>query len=1406
MPFNADSLTPEKLHRYRKAAEAAYGDDTRHENYIGHPNRAVGQCYVASAWLTKHEGGGVGTIHGHHFWVSPDRTHVIDLTGDHFDPPGPTMYKRADHPMFKGFRMVGQPHEDAARRAQVFAQRADHALHHGSTKTALDLMGDPYPGEGSDHDMQMFNEGPFPMLHDEPDYQPDPTPQTHQFAWVNGQLRISPIDDHDQLLRQAGAEPDEDGPTAVGYADVANGHVTWRVASNVGLQSLRDVLLHYSKQIGWKFDGLTGLKGESLGMGLGPVVSYYWREKDGQAQVAKTPFRVAREIQVTGSTAYADKLHPGLVDWAGDMGLSLKQINAAAGQGTSGTSFVQEAPTGMSDYNYYYSLANPKCRFCYGEGSIYDPRSERDLACPKCVHPQLMNRVAEYPGGGNLLDHMRVREDLEQYNNGDPNFRPEFLNADAEPSGPFVCKECGAKPDTFAAFKLHMDGHEPKGDVVEDGHFPGLPLYDEPLGFGTNPKGTAGDAIASVKVAAPFVMELANTHEAHRVPEFETYANVFGFKDSDRYYGAYRDGQFLGYAVVREHKTADYYHQAPTTERDRIQQHGLQPASPRINERWGDGPVNPAIGVYAEEGYPIDNDGMDPHELREESPWDKGDHANWDVWRIPHSQVADATSDPRGGETSYRINHPVQPELYQGGPETYGWDQRQAEVLMVQSAVQGQGAGTALLEHISAQYPEWYTHADTVAGERLLRRVGAVNVHKHRWSKGKGTEPKDMIEAPVPFVYDIPSDKLHLGYPGTSTHDVPGKISPGGLVEGTYEPGGAVKIWTYSTHPFSVRHLMDLWYHTAPQMEVTSLEQMGKDGKSTKLAASRVMYHSTNTPPDVIAQHGLRASTPWNEESGEERAHGVYLSDEPSDDYGLYSYAVNVDGLPMGYDPETSDEYVTQDIEPARIQRHASVPKEAPAVGPYIQSLLQSDVAASTAYKALRDAGGKVYAVGGAPRDALQGKIPNDIDLMVSGIPQPEVEHILNNLPGNATFAGKNFGVFHYHHGGDTVEIALPRSDDYGEGGRRADGKVTVDPDLPIADDLRRRDFTANATAVDLDTGELVDPHGGADDIKRGVLRTTHPDSFREDPSRLIRALTMHGRFGLTPDEQTRHEMGANAHLLRGESPDLLNSTFTKTLKSDNPASALRLAHETGILSHILPEVDDNWDFDQNNSHHRHTLGDHLMQVLDNTSRLTTDPDVRFAALLHDIGKPGSEWTDPDTGESHYYLGPDGQGANHEKLGAELAENRLRKGFNLQRSRINRITHLVSSHMFSPFTTPKGARRFIAKYGDEHADDLLNLREADQTGKGQTPEEVAARTSADTMRGLVNDSRVKGETTGINALAINGNDLMAMGAPQGPQVGAILTQLQNAVVDDPSLNDPAKLKPLAQSYIDAQPQ
>lgn len=223
------------------------------------------------------------------------------------------------------------------------------------------------------------------------------------------------------------------------------------------------------------------------------------------------------------------------------------------------------------------------------------------------------------------------------------------------------------------------------------------------------------------------------------------------------------------------------------------------------------------------------------------------------------------------------------------------------------------------------------------------------------------------------------------------------------------------------------------------------------------------------------------------------------------------------------------------------------------------------------------------------------------------------------------------------------------------------------------------------------------------------------------------------------------------------------------------------------------------------NRHHKYSLGEHCLQVFENVCRETKDPDLRLASLLHDIGKPASEWLDPITGEKHYYAGQiNGQpvGADHAKVGADMAEARLRQTFNYPVSKIRNIHNLISQHMFPQFSSPKGARKFLNKTGDA-ADDLLALRAADNEGKGI---DTSYKTSVDQMRDLVEQARQAGDPTSQSHISVNGNDLIAMGLKPGPAVGQVLRQLTNEVVSNPASNDRATLLQLAQEYINAQPE
>lgn len=643
-----------------------------------------------------------------------------------------------------------------------------------------------------------------------------------------------------------------------------------------------------------------------------------------------------------------------------------------------------------------------------------------------------------------------------------------------------------------------------------------------------------------------------------------------------------------------------------------------------------------------------------------------------------------------------------------GEPIGYATVRPTGEVVMVQTTKKGKGVGQALVERLQVHYDELWSHAASPQGERLARKLGFTNTQgmMYRWSRG--TEPKDMIDAPVPFIYDVQKDDIMVGHPGSRHSDIPGEFTPGGIVEGTYEPGGNVIIRSMTNIPYTVRHMLDLWYWTHPQMEITKVDLQDADGNVTKLAAQNV--------------------------------------------------------------------------------------------GQYIRTLALTDPAVWNAYTALHKAGGEVFVVGGAVRDALLQKEPKDIDLMVRGIPSDQVNSILEKLPGKVDLTGKDFGVFRYRNKGHEVEIALPRTE-RSTGDRRVDFEVSVDHNLPVSDDLLRRDFTANSMAVNLSSGELIDPYGGADDIKNRRLDTTHEKSFEEDPTRLVRALVAQSRHGLVPTEKVRREIEQNAHRLDNESRERIHAELDKLFKSNNPAGAIRIAQETGLLKHIFPEVANNFDFDQNNPHHKLKLGDHLLNVLENVQKETTDPDLRLAGLLHDIGKPASAWVNPDTGSNHYYRGPNGEGADHETVGSTLAESRLRE-LKYPVARINRIRDLIQGHMFPAFASPKGARKFLNKYGD-HADDLLTLRYADQRGKGQSPEEVAARTSVDSQRGLIEQVRSAQEPTSQSALNINGNDIISMGVKPGPEIGRILRHLTNDVVDNPALNDREALMQRAQEYVNA---
>lgn len=598
-------------------------------------------------------------------------------------------------------------------------------------------------------------------------------------------------------------------------------------------------------------------------------------------------------------------------------------------------------------------------------------------------------------------------------------------------------------------------------------------------------------------------------------------------------------------------------------------------------------------------------------------------------------------------------------------------------------------------------------------------------------------DPKDMIPGSIPFLYDIQEDQVIVGQPGTRTSDIPGKFTPGGIVEGEYEPGGQVVIRSLTNMPYSVRHLLELWTFQQPHMEIKSIHMQDDEGKRQKLAA--------------------------------------------------------------------------QDI------------------GSYLRTLAAADPAVWRVYKALTGAGGTVYVVGGAVRDAILGKEPNDLDLMVIGLPQDEVKHILAQLPGSLAATGSMgkgeddtahaFGVFHYREkSGHAVEVALPRREKSTGGGSKGFDK-TVDHTMTPEEDLFRRDFTANAMAVNLTNGQFIDPFNGSEDVRARRLKTLHTKSFADDPLRTLRALTAMSKHGLYPTDETKAQMGQYAEQLNEVPGERHRKELMKIIEGDHPSEAIRLAQETGVLEHFLPEIARLYGHGQNNPHHELDLFDHNLNVMDRAKeRKPNDPLFALAALFHDSGKLDSHWTEcRDCGKwaadghhevcancgsentsGHFYHNKDlGIGQNHEDVGADI----LRKMMNRNRftnDEIKRATTLVQHHMFPAFTSEKGARKFLSQVGD-HAEDLLHLRWADQGGKSEYPTDPSL--SIDTQMKLINQARAAKVPTNKNMLAIDGKELFnQVQLPNGPVRGQLLNHLTDQVIDNPELNTPQALLGLAQTW------
>jgi tRNA nucleotidyltransferase (CCA-adding enzyme) len=428
----------------------------------------------------------------------------------------------------------------------------------------------------------------------------------------------------------------------------------------------------------------------------------------------------------------------------------------------------------------------------------------------------------------------------------------------------------------------------------------------------------------------------------------------------------------------------------------------------------------------------------------------------------------------------------------------------------------------------------------------------------------------------------------------------------------------------------------------------------------------------------------------------------------------------------------------------------------------------------------VRGLGLDAYLVGGAVRDEQLGLESKDADFVVPGVDYDGLRLALDPHGRVEDFevAGRRVGARLFPRDPALrklapagIEFAPPRAE-RSTGPGRHDFEIVADASISIEDDMARRDFTVNAMARRLETDEVVDPFGGKDDLERGVLRIVRPRGFAEDPLRLLRGLRLVSQLGLEPEQETLAQMKAEAEsvaLVSGERiggglhADGLGE-LSKLLLGRQPAKALRLARDTGVLTALLPEFTAAIGFDQDSTRQHLTLDEHVFEVVQAAADAGTALAVRLGALFHDLGKPGAN-------------------GRHAERGAQLtasALERLRYPTTLR----TYVTRLVRAHAFSLDGVDElFARRFLREHGDDLAFDLVAHKEADLRGKKASPTELDA---ARLLRSLLEQERTQPHR--LSDLAVDGSDLIDLGFSEGPELGRTLESLLDAVVEDPSVN------------------
>ena len=390
-----------------------------------------------------------------------------------------------------------------------------------------------------------------------------------------------------------------------------------------------------------------------------------------------------------------------------------------------------------------------------------------------------------------------------------------------------------------------------------------------------------------------------------------------------------------------------------------------------------------------------------------------------------------------------------------------------------------------------------------------------------------------------------------------------------------------------------------------------------------------------------------------------------------------------------------------------------------------ITTLTKQAPAATSLATAFKAAGFKLALVGGPVRDAILGRLGNDLDFTTNAHPK-ESEKILNKWADSVWDIGAAFGTVAGKKDEITVEITTYRSENYQKDSR----KPAVEFGENIEGDLSRRDFTINAMALELTTDEptFIDLFNGVEDLQNKVIKTPGKpeDSFTDDPLRMMRAARFMSQLNFTIDQSVITAIKEMAHRLSIISSERVRDEFIKIIMSDNPRLGITLLVECGLADIFLPEIP-KLKLEIDEHHHHKDVYEHSLTVLEQAialeSRLgAANLTLRLAALLHDIGKPKTKALIPGGGVSFHH---------HEVVGAKMAKERLRT-LRFDNHIVKDVGQLVFLHLRfhgygSGEWTDSAVRRYVRDAG-ELLDHLHLLTRADCTTRNQKKAQMLANT------------------------------------------------------------------------------